>query len=274
MRKHLFCVLAVVFCFPYMVYSQTEEKKSFIPAIEDNSMFIEEAYNQEDRVVQHISNFVFLPNLKDNFYYAFTQEWPAFGLKHQLSYTLQYNSFNKGDVTGLGDVALNYRYQLSYKENYIVCAPRISVIIPSGNQDKGLGSGSWGMQFNLPLSKRWTNHFINHFNIGSTYLFKVKDEENDFNNSLLSYFAGISSIWLVTENFNLMLECIATSTANASLNNEVTYTNQTILAPAIRYAININKLQILPGLSMPITFNENSKTETGAFFYLSFEHEF
>lgn len=28
------------------------------PAIQDNSFFIEEAYNQEDRVVQHISTFV------------------------------------------------------------------------------------------------------------------------------------------------------------------------------------------------------------------------
>lgn len=273
-RGLLFCVFALIFFNSLRGYSQTEGSNSFIPAIEDNSMFIEEAYNQEYRVVQHISNFVFLPNLKDNFSYAFTQEWPAFGLKHQLSYTLQYISFNKGDVTGPGDVVLNYRYQLSYKESYVVCAPRISVIIPSGNQEKGLGSGSWGMQFNLPLSKRWTNHFINHFNIGSTYLFKVKDEENDFNKALVSYFAGISSIWLVSENFNLMLECLETRTANAALNNEVTYTNQTILAPAIRYAININKLQILPGLSIPITFSKNSKTETGAFFYLSFEHEF
>ncbi|MFA5970979.1 MAG: hypothetical protein WC780_01410 [Lentimicrobiaceae bacterium] len=43
-------------------------------------MFIEEAYNQEERVAQHISNLVFMPNMKDNFYYAFTQEWPAFNL--------------------------------------------------------------------------------------------------------------------------------------------------------------------------------------------------
>jgi hypothetical protein len=274
MNKYLILVMAAIFFIHYNGYSQTEEKKSFTAAIEDNSMFIEEAYNQEYRVVQHISNFVFLPNVKDDFYYAFTQEWPAFGLKHQLSYTLQYNSFNKGDVTGPGDVLLNYRYQLSYKENYIVCAPRISLIIPTGNQNKGLGGGSWGMQFNLPLSKRWTNHFINHFNLGSTCLFKVEDEESQFNKSLVSYFAGISSIWLVSEKFNIMLECLTSQNANAAFNNEVIYTNQTILAPAIRYAININKLQILPGLSMPITFNENSKTETGGFLYLSFEHEF
>ena len=267
-------VFATIILFSIKCYSQSKESVSFTPAIEDNSMFIEEAYNQENGVVQHISNFVFIPNLKDNFYYAFTQEWPAFGLKHQLSYTLQYNSNARGDVTGFSDVLINYRYQLSYKDKYIVCAPRFSIIIPTGNQDKGLGNGSWGMQVNLPLSKRWTNHFINHFNIGATYLFKVKDVERDFNKPLVSYFAGISTIWLISEKFNFMVEFITNRTANPGLNNDVTYTNQTILAPGIRYAININKLQILPGLSVPFTFTKNSKTETGVFIYLSFEHEF
>jgi hypothetical protein len=65
--------------------AQTTETEKFTPAIEDNSMFVEEAYNQEDRVVQHISNLVFLPVNEDNIYYSFTQEWPAFVLKHQLS---------------------------------------------------------------------------------------------------------------------------------------------------------------------------------------------
>ena len=255
-------------------YSQADTIAKFTPAIEDNSMFIEEAYNQEDRVLQHISNLVFLPNLKNNFFYAFTQEWPAFGLKHQLSYTLQYNSFNRGDIVGLGDILINYRYQLSYKENFIACSPRLSFIIPSGNKNKGLGSGSWGLQANLPLSKRWTNHFINHLNIGATYLFKVKEDNINFNKSLVSYFVGISSIWLVTEKFNLMMECLTNFNVNPDLNNKVTYTTQTILAPAIRYAIDIKKLQIVPGISVPLTFTENSKMEVGGFFYLSFEHEF
>lgn len=271
--KVLVTLTALVISYSHC-FSQSVNKEKLTPAIEDNSMFIEEAYNQEDRVLQHISNLVFLPNLKDNFFYAFTQEWPAFGLNHQLSYTLQYNSFNRGNVTGLGDILINYRYQLSYKENFIACSPRLSIIIPSGNKNKGLGSGSWGLQANLPLSKRWTNHFINHFNIGATYLFRVKDDNINFNKSLMSYFAGISSIWLVTEKFNLMLECLTNFNANPDLNNKVTYTTQTILAPAIRYAIDINKLQIVPGISVPLTFAENSKIEVGGFFYLSFEHKF
>ena len=258
------------------IFSQTDDKKSFVLAIEDNSMFIEEAYNQEDKVVQHISNFVFLPNLKDNFQYAFTQEWPAFGLNHQLSYTLQYTSIRNevANSNGIGDLYINYRYQLSYKENFVASSPRISIIIPTGNKNAGLGTGSWGMQLNIPVSKRWTSHFINHFNLGSTILFNFKKEEINYNKSQISYFAGLSSIWLVNEKFNLMFECISNLIANPDFNNKDYYTNTIILAPAIRYGINIKKLQIVPGISLPFTITKNSKTEMGGFLYLSFEHAY
>ena len=273
-KKDLFTI-GIFLIMSFKVYAQSENKNTFIPAIEDNSMFIEEAYNQENKVVQHISNFVFLPNLKDNFQYAFTQEWPAFGLDHQLSYTFQYISIgNEAEINGIGDLFINYRYQLSYKENFAACSPRLSIIIPTGNKNTGLGTGSWGMQVNIPVSKRWTNHFINHFNIGSTILFNLKKEEINYSKSQINYFAGLSSIWLISEKFNLMLECITNIIANPDYNNTDSYTNTTILAPAFRYAINIKKLQIVPGISIPFSIAKNSKTEVGGFFYLSFEHAY
>jgi hypothetical protein len=277
MKKQIvLMVCGVILLIPFGMLAQTEPiaGQSFTPAIEDNSMLIEEAYNQEDRVVQHISNVVFMPNLRDNFFYAFTQEWPAFGLKHQLSYTLQYNSFNRGTDAGPGDLLINYRYQLSYKESFVTCSPRLSLIVPTGNQEKGLGVGSWGLQANLPVSKRWTNHFINHMNLGTTYLFNVEDDDLGFNKPLMSYFGGISSIWLVTEKFNLMLECIANRNASPGSNNSVSYSNQAIVAPAFRFAIDVKNLQIVPGFSLPVSMSKSTKPEFGAFFYLSFEHPY
>ena len=56
------------------------------PRIEDNSFLIEEAYNQEKGVVQHIS--VFQRDLTTRAWsYFFTQEWPVRGQRHQFSYT-------------------------------------------------------------------------------------------------------------------------------------------------------------------------------------------
>ena len=266
--------VSLILLFRSGINAQNTENSEFGPAIEDNSMFVEEAYNQEDRVVQHISNLVLLPVGEKNIYYSFTQEWPAFGLKHQLSYTLQYYSISRADVSGFGDILLNYRYQLWYKQNFVAFSPRVSLVIPTGNHAKRLGDGSWGLQFNLPVSKRWTNHFINHFNLGATYFFKVKQEEIDFSRSMVSYFGGLSSIWLMTEKTNLMLECMTYYIANPDVDNKVSYTNETILAPGFRHAIDLKKLQIVPGITVPFSLSKEEGNKVGLFFYLSFEHPY
>jgi hypothetical protein len=76
--------------------------------IQDNSFLIEEAYNQDPGVVQHIQTFS-QTTRGGAWVYTFTQEWPAPNLKHQLSYTLPMAQL--GGAHGIGDVALNYRYQ-------------------------------------------------------------------------------------------------------------------------------------------------------------------
>ena len=62
-----------------------QEKKE--GPIQDNSFLVEEAYNQEAGVVQHISTFTRYQETKD-WIYTFTQEWPVFSQKHQFSFTL------------------------------------------------------------------------------------------------------------------------------------------------------------------------------------------
>ena len=76
------------------------------PGIQDNSLLTEEAYNQETNVVQHI-NFFQRDTRTHNWIYTITQEWPAPSIAHQLSYTVPVQTGNQ-----IGDVALNYRYQL------------------------------------------------------------------------------------------------------------------------------------------------------------------
>src|ERR1051325_5092878 len=63
--------------------------KTPIDGIEDNSFLIEEAYNQEPGVVQHIFNATYVNDPKNRGWtFSFTQEWPVFGQEHQLSYTI------------------------------------------------------------------------------------------------------------------------------------------------------------------------------------------
>ncbi len=55
--------------------------------IRDNSFLIEEAYNQEWGVVQHVGTFRRVRG-SAGWGATFTQEWPAPGERHQVSYTV------------------------------------------------------------------------------------------------------------------------------------------------------------------------------------------
>src|SRR5215468_8130056 len=85
--------------------------------IQDNSFFIEEAYNQEPGVVQHIFNLpIDFTNGSREIGLSFTQEWPVFSQTHQFSYTLPY-LFTEDD-SGMEDMRLNYRLQAFMEGKY------------------------------------------------------------------------------------------------------------------------------------------------------------
>jgi hypothetical protein len=248
--------------------------QQFSRAIEDNSFFIEEAYNQEYRVVQHISTVTYRHDTKD-FIYSFTQEWPVGGQTHQLSFTIPYQ-FGQAKPNGFGDVFINYRYQLWDEHHWGWVAPRLSIILPTGNTFEGLGNGVVGFQLNLPVSKRWTDGFVAHFNAGATILPKVEGTTGSgatVRRTLPSAFIGASGIWLPAENFNILFEVLQSADAAVDENGNVAYAHSTIVSPGIRIALDIDRLQIVPGIAVPFLFG-SGKPEGSIFGYLSFEHPF
>ena len=61
--------------------AQEPQRPSSPPPIQDNSFLIEEAYNQDAYVVQHIFNFQ--PGVgASQAFGTFTQEWPAGSITH------------------------------------------------------------------------------------------------------------------------------------------------------------------------------------------------
>jgi hypothetical protein len=104
--------------------------------IQDNSFLVEEAYNQEDGIVQHVNTLTYSFTAR-NWFYTFTQEWPVFGLKHQLSYTIQASGLDATRQRGIGDIAINYRYQLTgNNESRLLIAPRFTVLLPTGDSSE------------------------------------------------------------------------------------------------------------------------------------------
>jgi hypothetical protein len=247
----------------------------FMETIEDNSILVEEAYNQEPGVVQHIFNVLYFLRFPHDVQFSFTQEWPVLSQKNQLSYTLP-AVFQDGGSNGLGDILLNYRYQLFGQNDWAWVAPRLSILFPTGNNDKGTGFGTTGVQINFPVSKRWTNHFITHFNVGGTFLPEVKQTLSTGASSkrtLLFANVGVSLGWLATKHFNFMLEYTTNFNSEIDDLGNIRRFNQFTVNPFLRGSIDVGKLQIVPGIGIPLTWSDGD-FQPGIFFYLSFEHPF
>lgn len=260
-------VLAVT---PVLAVAQWTE-----PAIADNSFLVEEAYNQETGVVQHISALTAAGQRRQDLSYSFTQEWPFRGQRHQLSYTVPVTRPG-GQSAGLGDILLNYRYQLGGGGVRWAVAPRLTLILPTGSVSRGLGDGTVAVQVNLPLSYRLTRALVTHWNAGATYLPWAEGPAaagGRLQRSLTSFNLAGSVIAPTSLPVQLVFESVANFDQEIGSTGRVSRTTTWTFSPGARVAINLNELQIVPGLAFPF-IRSAGVTSHGLFFYLSFEHPF
>jgi hypothetical protein len=223
--------------------------------IADNSFLIEEAYNQEAGVVQSISTFS-RPHGGGAWDYAFTQEWPLRGITNQLSYTLPMVNPEGSSGVGIGDVALNYRYQLVASESAdgataVHVAPRASLLLPTGSEAEGRGTGDVGVQANLPVSWVVSPALVTHWNAGVT----IVSSSADLN-------LGASAIYRLRRSVNLLVEAVWLDPDGVYLN------------PGVRWAHDFaGGLQVVPGVAYTVAIGPDAGPD-GLFLYLSFEHPF
>jgi len=269
-------VLTAIILLSLSSLGQQPPQPTAAPGIQDNSFLVEEAYNQNFGVVQHISSFTRFFDSKD-WNYTFTQEWPAPGdERHQLSYTLValHAGAFPGSGVGIGDVFLNYRYQLvGSGETRVAFSPRLSLIFPTGDSTVGRGSGSFGLQTNLPLSVVLGRKLVSHWNAGATFFPHAQDASGD-RAATAGYNFGQSFIWLTNARFNVMLETVFARSQTVVSSDHTEWTSSLFLSPGIRWAYNFkNGLQIVPGIGVPLGVGP-SAGERAILLYLSFEHPF
>lgn len=243
-----------------------------VGAIQDNSFLLEEAYNQEAGVVQHIS--FFSRGGDRSWQYAFTQEWPVGGQRHQFSYTLLLLHAGSTGATGIGDAALNYRYQLvGDGTRSVAVAPRLSLLLPTGSASRELGAGHAGVQVNVPASWAISRRLVTHWNAGVTHVPSARDGAGN-RRAITGLNLGQSTIWLVTPTVNLMLETAWNRDQAVAGPDVVVAAHRFFVSPGVRLAVNRpGGLQIVPGIAVPVGVGP-SRGNTAVVLYLSLEHPF
>jgi DtxR family Mn-dependent transcriptional regulator len=227
----------------------------------DNSFLVEEAFNQERGIVQNIFGFT---RQGGDWQFSFTQEWPVPAQRHQLSYSLGFDS--AGSDAGFADVFVNYRFQaLEEGPGRPAFSPRISMIIPSGREAAGGGQG--GLQFNLPFSKQRKDFYF-HWNGGMSWL--PRGERRD----LVSPFVAGSAIYRLRPMLNLMLESVVGWDAVEVGSGLIEHAGSLTISPGLRGGWNVAPdTQLILGAAIPIT-RATGETTAGVFGYLSYELPF
>ena len=269
-------ILAAIVLLGVNSLGQQDPAPAAAPGIQDNSFLVEEAYNQNFGVVQHISSFTRFFDSKD-WNYTFTQEWPVPGdERHQLSYTLAalHAGAFPGSGAGIGDVFLNYRYQLvGNGDTRVAFSPRLSLIFPTGDSTSGPRHGQF-RSADQPSAKRCAQQETGQsLECRRHFLPNAQDAFGD-RAATAGYNFGQSFIWLVHTRFNVMLETVFARSQTVVASNRTEWTSSLFLSPGIRWAHNFkNGLQIVPGIGVPIGVGP-SAGEKGVLLYLSFEHPF
>ncbi len=241
---------------------------------EDNSFFIEEAYNQESGVVQHIGSLVNERETVRGYKtshtaFAFTQEWPVYGQRWQFSYSLgllRHESEEtahgyEGRLLGLESVDAALRYQLiSGDDSPLAIAPQLSFT----KRDEWQGRKDSGVELTLPASVRVSKRVAAHANVAvSSFPFSDKPQSGAM--------IGGSGVFAAHRRVHLLLEALAESERTELKNGTITET-VTVLSPGVRVELSgTPRGQWIAGIALPFTFREE-ESSGGFFLYLSFEH--
>ena len=271
------------FLIPVVVQSQEKDLSSFPkkgtylyfrqPAYEDNSFLLDEAFTQPKGVWQNILN---VYARKNDYGTSFSQQIPITD-RHQVGYTLNYSVVGSGGNSGFGDVYLHYNYAWKGKADKILLMPEFTLIVPTGRNH---GYGGWGGQFTLAATKRLSQKVMTHYNIGYSYVSRAdfitsgsSADRTFFEEDLHLQNAAASVVWYVTRRFNVMFE----STGGAGKKLVDTHTARAFnltLNPGFRVLFETGTSQIVPGLSVPLNFENSNFSGAGVFIYLSYEPDY
>lgn len=241
--------------------------------IRDNLFLLEEAYNQEPGVIQHIQ-VATVGTASRDWSWTFTEEWPVPDDRNQVSLTLPVVGLSGTSITGLGDVLLNWRHQVVGVGGTgpVAFAPRLSLVLPTGSARKGTGRGATGVQANLPLSIEAGRFAVLHLNLGAT-LTPFAHAPAGRTGTAVDLNAGVALVVQPLRWFNLLVEASWGWLEDVG-DDRSRRRHDLLVSPGVRFAIDEPRsgLQVVPGLAVPVRVLPAGDREALVLLYLSFEH--
>jgi hypothetical protein len=229
------------------------------PPLADNSLLIEEAYNQERGVVQHVLLFV-REQRTGSWTLGFTQEWPAWSSRHQVSFSIPLvHPPDPGLAAAFGDVLLHYRYQLI--SGTVAVAPRLTLLVPTGSAAHSATAHVLGVQAAVPVSFKLSTRLSAHLNVGASTLPSVSQFDG---------FTGASLVYFLQPRLNLLLEALAVT----SRGSDGGWSHGTVTVAGVRWGHDLpGGVQVVPGFGWG--FGTGLRRDAGGpIAYLSLEHRF
>ena len=280
-RKYVFAPWLAVLTLFAGVTAQAAEPRP-IDGFSDHSFLLEEAYNQERGEVQHTFKAVYTKDFRRRGWsFKFEQEWWLFTEDHQVAFSIPFSHLREEGERqrGVGDIQIEYRYQLTEEgPNIPAVAPQFTLILPTGNRDKGTGNGVVGYEWSIAASKKVASRLALHANLGLTFLPKVRvplddDQRLSPKRSLVSYDVGASVVLALSSNIHMLLEWVGEFEEEINNEGKSERVFKAILSPGIRAAvINRDGLQTVLGVGIPIGVT-GPADNYGAFLYFSVEHK-
>ena len=249
-------MLAAILLFGINCLGQQAAAPAAEPGIQDNSFLVEEAYNQNFGVVQHISSFTRFWNSKD-WNYTFTQEWPVPGdERHQLSYTLAavHSGDFPGSGAGFGDVLLNYRYQLvGSGDTRVAFSPRLSLIFPTGDSSQGTRRRQFRSADQSSLERCSQARNWSATGMWEPHIFRTLRtlQATELHRQVTTWVRALSG-WRTLVSMSCWKLCLS-GHRRSWATDHTDWTNSLFLSPGIRWSYNFkNGLQIVPGIGVPL----------------------
>ena len=253
-------------------------KPSWTEVLQDNSFLVNEAYNQDPDVVQHVLTGWHFPS--DSLWVCtFDDQWPIGSARHQMDVLVPYGTQGASDPHGFGDLQLGYQYQakLQGEGSAFSFAPGVRLSLPTGSWTRGLGLGGPGIVLGLPISRRLSQHVEVHFNLGGSWFPSAKTlgpHGETLKGSLATLSEGASLVVHVTPLLNLSLEAIGGQAQALGEGGRKMWGSTAILSPGAAYGINFKGgAQLVLGLAVPFGLNRQSANRS-LFLYVSLEHRF